>query len=72
MLDRINEIILEQDGKEVSLNSKLIDSEMDSFSYAFFWAYVQDEYPEFTDEYVNVIDYTTFTIKEMVDKHENS
>lgn len=72
MLDRINEIILEQEGEEVTLDSRLKDSGMDSFSYAFFWAYIQDEYPEFTDPYINSIDYDTYTLRDMVNHHENN
>lgn len=72
MLEFINEIIEDQEGIPVTIESKLIDSEMDSFSYAFFWAYINDKYPEFTAEYVDTIDYSVYTIKEMIDYHENS
>lgn len=72
ILDRINEIIKEQQGKALNEENLLTDSEMDSFSYAFFWAYINDEYPEFNNDYVNTINYETYTIKEMINHHENS
>jgi len=73
-LSQINEFIEEQDGLEIlDIDDLLINSEMDSFSYAFFWAYFESEVVELGNEYVNGIDYETYTIRDLYrEYHERS
>lgn len=71
-IDELNLIIEEQGGNPVDSEKLLADSGMDSFSYAFFWAYTEEKFPMFDVKYVNNIDYSTYKIKDMVEHYENS
>lgn len=69
ILDTINEIILEENGSVVGIDSYLLDSDMDSFAYAVFWFKVDDEFPNcFDKEYIQKIDYVSYTVKELIDR----
>lgn len=69
-LEQVNEIILEENGIELKEDDFLIDSDMDSFSYAMFWfkvADIDDNDSVLTDNYVTKINYVTYSVKDLLD-----
>lgn len=64
-LQEVNSIVLEQEGKPLNdIDCLLLNSEMDSFDYAFFWVYMDDKFPELGGEdFMKDVDYSTLTIR---------
>lgn len=77
-LNKINKTILQEHGKPVTEDSLLKNCELDSLGYLLLWLYIEndiivpDELDEvfFTEEYVDNINYKTYTVKELLDKLE--
>lgn len=73
VLERINEIIREEKGNRVTLNSKLVDAELDSFGITVLFITLDDEYGYFKDvpdgeDVFATIPYASITIREVVAK----
>lgn len=79
ILDKINQIIEEEHGREVTEESLLTDCEIDSFGYALLWLGLENDIvktPEdvkiFSREYTDSIDYGVYKVGEIVDKLEEA
>lgn len=83
ILDKINKIIISEDGVELSENDLLISSQMDSFSYTLFWFSFLAEYKIFKEDlederaedkrlndFLNGIDYESYRVKDLIDRVE--
>ncbi|WP_418179770.1 hypothetical protein ACNSOO_04710 [Aliarcobacter lanthieri] len=82
ILEKINKILIEEHGKELREDDLLIKSDIDSFGYAIFWLEIQNSYKLFKDEvsededrkrnidFVNGIDYSTYKVKDLIDRIE--
>lgn len=73
ILDRLNEIILEEKGTKVSMNSTFADANLDSLGTVITIASLEAEYPIFKDlpidqDALSTIDFQTLTIRELVRK----
>jgi len=74
VLDIINELIDEEMGIAVTEDSLLIDCEIDSFGYAMIWLGLNEklskyfEKPVFPNNEVDEYDYSTLSIKWILDK----
>ena len=64
----INDIIDEENGLPVTEESYLLDSDMDSFSFAVLWFKMDDEFDCIDNEYIKNIDYVTYSIRDLVEK----
>ena len=67
---------------EIKEDDLLTDSNMDSFGYAMFWLQIAEKYPilkdieslddkeksEAINNYVNIIDYKTYKVKDLIDR----
>ena len=79
ILEKINKIIKDECYKingcffELTEESLLNNAGLDSFGYILFWLSIEQEY-KFTKEnnidFVNNIDYKTYTIKDLIDRIE--
>lgn len=79
ILKKINELIKDECYKingcffELTEESLLNNAGLDSFGYILFWLSIEQEY-KFTKEnnidFVNNIDYKTYTIKDLIDRIE--
>lgn len=79
ILDKINQIIEEEHGVEVTEESLLTDCDIDSFGYALLWLGLENDIvktPEdvkiFSREYTDSIDYSVYKVCEIVDKLEEA
>lgn len=68
VISKLNEFIAEENGEEITIDSFLLDSDLDSFSYALFWFKVCEEYPHIDNDYWKTIDYVTYEVRELVGK----
>jgi acyl carrier protein len=74
ILDRLNEIIVEEKGVRVNMGSLFIDSELDSLGTVITIATLEGDYPElFSDipigqDALSTIDFQTLTVRELVRK----
>ena len=69
-LEDINTIIEEENGIPVTEDDFLLDSDMDSFSYAMFWfkaADIDNNDEKLTADYVSNINYVTYTVKDLLE-----
>lgn len=71
VLDRLNEIIVEEKGIPVTMDSMWTDSELDSLGTVITFAILESEYPIFKDmecdaDALSTIDLQTLTIRELV------
>ena len=71
ILDRLNEIIVEEKGVRVTMNSLFSDAELDSLGTVITIATLEADYPIFKDipvdaDALSTIDFTTLTIRELV------
>lgn len=72
ILEFINEIIVEEHGNAVTEEQLLIECGIDSFGYAILWTSIEAKYGVvFSKEESNNIDYTTLTVRNMLDMIEN-
>lgn len=72
ILEFINEIIVEEHGNAVTEEQLLIECGIDSFGYAILWTSIEAKYGVvFSKEESNNIDYTTLTVRNMLDMVEN-
>jgi len=67
-LDRINQALLSREAKALSAEDYLLDSDMDSFSYAMFWMELDEAYGIFTLEYIQSIEYATLTMADIINR----
>jgi len=73
VLDVINEVIREERGKRVTLDSTLLDADLDSFGITMLFVRLDDEYEYFKkaglseNDPFGEIPYETITIREIVD-----
>lgn len=69
ILKYINKVVKKEHGKPVTEDSCILDTELDSFSYAIFWLSLENKYGKFyTEEEVNKLDYSKTSIKTIIDK----
>jgi hypothetical protein len=73
ILNRLNEIILEEKGTPVTINSMWSDANLDSLGTVMSLAVLESEYPIFKDippgtEALTTLDFKTLTIRELVKK----
>lgn len=66
-IDNINEFIREENGEEINIDSFLLDSNLDSFSFLTFWVKVSGICPKVDSVYFTKIDYVTYSIKELME-----
>lgn len=64
----INEIIEAERGNALTEDQLLIESEMDSFSYAVFWLTLADNGIDLKDEWIDTLNYEILTIQMIIDK----
>lgn len=73
IIDVVNIIFLTENAKVLKdENSLLIDSELDSFGYAILWIELDEEYGCFSIEYIDSIDYETYTLKDLYERANNA
>lgn len=71
IIETLNEFLEEENGLPITIDSYLLDSDMDSFAYTVFWFKVAEEYGCVDEEYVKNINYNTYEVKELVEKIQN-
>lgn len=72
-LDFINNILVTENAKAIAEDNLLTDSELDSFGYAVLFITLEADLNLncFEKEYLNSIDYKTYTMKDLLDRIEN-
>lgn len=70
ILSYINEVIIDEEGKPVTEDNLLIDSEADSFGISMILISIDDRFNIWTQEEMEAMDVTTLTVKEILDKVE--
>lgn len=73
ILDRLNEIIVEEKGFRVTMNSNFSDADLDSLGTVMTIATLEADYPIFHDvpidaDALSTIDFKTLTIRDLVNK----
>ena len=73
VLEFINAVVREEKGNRVTVDSLLIDADLDSFGITVLFLELDGEYEYFSDvpddvDTFSTIDFPTITIKEIVDK----
>lgn len=73
ILDRLNEIIIEEKGVRVTMKSKWTDAELDSLGTVMTIAILEADYPLFYDEPIQAdalanMNFETLTIRDLVNK----
>jgi acyl carrier protein len=72
ILDRLNEIIVDEKGVRVDMNSMWTDAELDSLGTVITIAILESEYPIFKDipdaDALSTIDFPNLTIRDLVNK----
>lgn len=69
ILAYINETITCENGKELTEENTLTQSEIDSFGYALFWIAIEEQYGKcFPHDEVSTLDYKTLTIQVIIDR----
>jgi acyl carrier protein len=67
ILDRLNEIIIEEKGSPVTINSTWMEADLDSLGTLITVATLESEYPFIApDKGLDSIDWPNFTIRELV------
>jgi acyl carrier protein len=72
-LDFINDVLVTENAKAIAEDNLLTDSELDSFGYAVLFITLEADLNLncFEKEYLNSIDYKTYTMKDLLDRIEN-
>lgn len=70
-LEFINKILTTENAKAIKEEDLLTNSELDSFGYAILFIELDDKFGGFDKEYLNNIDYKTYTMKDLLDRLEN-
>ena len=70
-LEFINKILTTENAKAIKEEDLLTNSELDSFGYAILFIELDDKFGGFDKEYLNNIDYKTYTMKDLLDRIEN-
>ena len=73
ILDRLNEIIIEEKGLRVTMKSMWSDAELDSLGTVIAIAILESDYPIFKDvpvdaDALSTLDFTTLTIRDLVNQ----
>ena len=66
ILYKINSIITSERGVALCEDDLLIDSQMDSFSYAVFWLSLEEIGMDINDEWIESIDYKNLKISDLI------
>jgi len=71
ILDRLNEIIVDEKGERVTMNSMFSDAQLDSLGTVITIATLEADYPIFKDvpidaDALSTMDFQTLTIRELV------
>ena len=71
--DFINKVLVTENAKAIKEDNLLTDSELDSFGYAVLFITLEADLNLncFEKEYLNSIDYKTYTMKDLLDRIEN-
>jgi acyl carrier protein len=69
-LNFINKILVIENAKAIQEDNLLIDSELDSFGYAILFIEIDEKFNCFDKEYLNSIDYKTYTMKDLLNRIE--
>lgn len=67
-LEFINKILTTENAKAIKEEDLLTNSELDSFGYAILFIELDDKFGGFDKEYLNNIDYKTYTMKDLLDR----
>ena len=70
-LEFINKILVVENAKAIKEENLLVDSGLDSFGYAILFLELDDKFSCFDKDYLNNIDYKTYTMKDLLDRIEN-
>lgn len=70
-LEFINKILTTENAKAIKEEDLLTNSELDSFGYAILFIELDEKFGGFDKEYLNDIDYKTYTMKDLLDRIEN-
>ena len=70
-LEFINKILTTENAKAIKEEDLLTNSELDSFGYAILFIELDEKFGSFDKEYLNNIDYKTYTMKDLLDRIEN-
>lgn len=72
-LDFINDVLVTENAKAIAEDNLLTDSKLDSFGYAVLFITLEADLNLncFEKEYLNSIDYKTYTMKDLLDRIEN-
>lgn len=70
-LEFINKILTTENAKAIKEEDLLVTSELDSFGYAILFIELDEKFGGFDKEYLNNIDYKTYTMKDLLDRIEN-
>lgn len=72
-LDFINDVLVTENAKAIAEDNLLTDSELDSFGYAVLFITLEADLNLncFEKEYLNSIDYKTYTMKDLLNRIEN-
>ena len=70
ILDIINAILEAERAAQLREDQLLIESDMDSFSYAVFWLTLAEHGFDMSDTWIDTLDYKTLTVAMIIDKIE--
>jgi len=70
-LEFINKILTTENAKAIKEEDLLTNSELDSFGYAILFIELDEKFGGFDKEYLNNIDYKTYTMKDLLDRIGN-
>lgn len=70
-LEFTNKILVTENAKAIKEDNLLIDSELDSFGYAILFIELDTKFGCFDKEYLDAIDYSSYTMKDLLDRIDN-
>ena len=68
IIDKLNEFIRSEHGNKVSIKSKWVETQLDSFGTTMVFADMDNEYECFPREWFKEVDFSMLTIKDIVTK----
>ena len=68
ILNYINKVIKKERGKEVTEESMIADSGIDSFSYAILWLSLENKYGKFYNDEIEKIPVSEIKVGQIIDK----
>lgn len=68
VLDKINKLIKVENGSPITEEDKIVDSGIDSLGISILFMEIDAEYSIYPKEVFEAIDFSSYTVKEMIDE----